>query len=149
MKKTLVNPGFELTNLQRRYLGLGEVMPHWEKVPVKNSHIILYFDGDIIRKMFTSSEDCYYETDLLEHTADNRTVLLPKTKRGKPRKLKWKEAFPPSSRMQRYGREASQPPPKRFVRNKSGRRPDNHAKTPEFILGSTPSPTQQPRRGAL
>ncbi len=89
MKKTLVNPGFELTNLQRRYLGLGEVMPHWEKVPVNNSHIILYFDGDIIRKMFTSSEDCYYETDLLEHTAENRTVLLPKTKRGKPRKLNY------------------------------------------------------------
>lgn len=87
MKKTLINPGFELTNLQRRYLGLGEVLPHWEKVPVNKSCIILYFDGDIIRKMVTSSEDSYYESDLLEHTAENRTILLPKTKRGKPRKL--------------------------------------------------------------
>ncbi|MDE6695481.1 MAG: immunity 26/phosphotriesterase HocA family protein [Muribaculaceae bacterium] len=87
MKKTLVNPGFELTNLQRRYLGLGEASPHWEKVPVNKSNIILYFDGDIIRKMVTCSENVYYESDLLEHTAENRTILLPKTKRGKPRKL--------------------------------------------------------------
>lgn len=87
MKKPIVPSDFELTNLHRRYLGLGEVEPTWDKVCVKNSCWILYFDGDVIRKIAARSESHYYESDVCEHTTDNRTVVLPKTKRGKPKKL--------------------------------------------------------------
>ena len=80
---------FELSNLQRRYLGLDEVQPEWERVMLV-SGIYLYFDGVIIRKMVNSTSDgTYQETDHLERTAENRTILLPKTKRGKPRKLNY------------------------------------------------------------
>ena len=87
MQKPIVPHDFELTNLQRRYLGLGEADPSWDKVPVKNSCWTLYFDGDIIRKISARSESHYYESDVCEHTAENRTVVLPRTKRGKPKKL--------------------------------------------------------------
>lgn len=78
---------FELTNLQRRHLGLGETEPHWELVPLKGSCFFLYFDGDVIRKIFSRTESSYYESDVCEHTSEGRTMVLPKTKRGKPKKL--------------------------------------------------------------
>lgn len=95
------NMPFELTNEQRRHLGLTPVEKSWELVRVADK--FLYFDGDIIRKVIESSTvnkhgnaldisriknfNEYYEADLCEHTAENRTILLPKTKRGKPKKL--------------------------------------------------------------
>lgn len=87
MSKPLVTTDFELTNLQRQYLGLDPVQPHWEHVLLPKTNWVLYFDGDIIRKIFARSEESYYESDVLEHTTDNRTIVLPKTKRGKPKKL--------------------------------------------------------------
>ena len=76
---------FELTNEQRKYLGLNPVEKNWEIVKLNNYY--LYFDGDTIRKKIFSTEKLYSEMELDEKTSDNRTVLLPKTSKGKPKKL--------------------------------------------------------------
>ena len=87
--KNLIPEGFELNNLQRRYLGLDEVMPHWDRVAF-GKRMVLYFDGDVVRKKveYTPLNE-YQETDHHEMTAENRTILLPKTKRGKPKTLNY------------------------------------------------------------
>lgn len=78
----------ELTNEQRKYLGLIPVNDSWELVSFAESY--LYYDGDIIRKKITVSDNgSYYEAELCEHTEQNRTILLPKTKRGKPKKMNY------------------------------------------------------------
>ncbi|MDR1340086.1 MAG: immunity 26/phosphotriesterase HocA family protein [Prevotellaceae bacterium] len=76
---------FELTNEQRKYLGLTPVEEHWELVKLNDMY--LYFDGNTIRKEIGVSNNRYYEQELCEQTAENRTVLLPKTAKGKPKKL--------------------------------------------------------------
>lgn len=78
-------PQFELTNEQRKYLGLIPVEKHWELVQMFGTY--LYFDGDIMRKVIKVDENSYTERELNEKTAENRTILLPKTKKGKPKKL--------------------------------------------------------------
>lgn len=79
------NIPFELTNEQRKYLGLSPVGGTWELVYFENQY--LYYDGNIIRKKITVDDDgSYYEAELYEVTEENRTILLPKTKRGKPKK---------------------------------------------------------------
>ena len=78
---------FELSNEQRKYLGLTPVENNWELVKLFDSYV--YFDGDIIRKEITVDEQAYNERDLNEKTAENRTVLLPKTEKGKPKKLNY------------------------------------------------------------
>lgn len=88
MKELVSNPQipFELTNEQRRYLGLLPVKDTWDLVCIAGKY--LYFDGEIIRKEIQSNEmEYYYETELCEHTTQNRTFLLPKTKRGKLKPL--------------------------------------------------------------
>lgn len=76
---------FELTNQQRKYLGLIPVKENWELV--KLGDMYLYFDGDTIRKEISVTGDTYFEQELDEKTAENRTILLPKTVKGKPKKL--------------------------------------------------------------
>lgn len=76
---------FELTNEQRKYLGLIPIESNWEVVKLNDMY--LYFDGDTIRKKISVSEHSYFEQELEEKTAENRTILLPKTSKGKPKKL--------------------------------------------------------------
>lgn len=76
----------ELTNEQRRCMGLEEVPSSWERVEMDEEHIV-FFDGDIIRKIIHVKEDAYHEYGLSAKTAQNRTVLCPKTSRGKEKKL--------------------------------------------------------------
>jgi hypothetical protein len=64
---------FELTNEQRKYLGLNPVEKNWEIVKLNNYY--LYFDGDTIRKKIFSTEKLYSEMELNEKTSENRTVL--------------------------------------------------------------------------
>lgn len=79
---------FELTNEQRKYLGLSPVGDAWELVYFANQY--LYYDGNTIRKKITVDDDgSYYEAELCETTEQNRTILLPKTKRGKPKKMNY------------------------------------------------------------
>lgn len=80
------NIPFELTNEQRKYLGLSPIGDTWELVYFEKQY--LYYDGNIIRKKITVDDDgSYYEAELYEVTEENCTILLPKTKRGKPKKM--------------------------------------------------------------
>lgn len=81
---------FMLTNAQRRYVGLNPVEAHWDVMDIKGT--LYYFEGDTIRKEISTSDSgkgpfYYRESELDVKTAENRTVVLPKTARGKPRKL--------------------------------------------------------------
>ena len=87
---------FELTNEQRKYLGLIPVEEHWELVKFDNG-IYYYFEDDIIKKEIKVSKNYYHEAELNEKTAENRTMILPKTKRGKIKKFNYTatESFSP------------------------------------------------------
>ncbi|XLS28090.1 immunity 26/phosphotriesterase HocA family protein [Flavobacteriaceae bacterium M23B6Z8] len=81
---------FELNNEQRRYLGLELVGENWEKVILKGDasreSSILYFDKNTIKKQIISTNLKYSEIQFNEDTKD-RVLILPKTSRGKPKKL--------------------------------------------------------------
>ena len=77
---------FELTNEQRKYLGLAQVKSSWEKVKYDET-IYFYFDGDRLVKQIIVGEGQYREAEIDEMTTDNRTILLSKTTKGKPKKM--------------------------------------------------------------
>ncbi len=79
---------FELNNEQRKYLGLIPVEEHWELEKFDNG-IYYYFEDDTIRKEIKVSKNYYHEAELNERTAENRTMILPKTKRGKIKKFNY------------------------------------------------------------
>ena len=79
---------FELTNEQRKYLGLIPVEEYWELVKFDNG-IYYYFEDDIIRKEIKVSKNYYHESELNVKTSENRTMILPKTKRGKIKKFNY------------------------------------------------------------
>ena len=79
---------FELTNEQRKYLGLIPVEEHWELVKFDNG-IYYYFEDDTIKKEIKVSKNYYHEAELNEKTVENRTMILPKTKRGKIKKFNY------------------------------------------------------------
>ena len=79
---------FELTNEQRKYLGLIPVEEHWELVKFDNG-IYYYFEDDTIRKEIKVSKNYYHESELNVKTSENRTMILPKTKRGKIKKFNY------------------------------------------------------------
>jgi len=87
---------FELINEQRKYLGLIPVEEHWELVKFDNG-IYYYFEDDTIKKEIKVSKNYYHEAELNEKTAENRTMILPKTKRGKIKKFNYTatESFSP------------------------------------------------------
>lgn len=77
-----------LTNEHRHYLGLSLIAPDWDIVPF-NEEKTLVFDGNIIRKVITNRAflKTYHEEDVEVETAENRSIVLPKTSKGKPKKL--------------------------------------------------------------
>ena len=79
---------FELTNEERKYLGLIPVEEHWELLKFDNN-VYYYFEDDIIKKEITVSKNYYHEAELNEKTAENRTMILPKTVRGKIKKFNY------------------------------------------------------------
>jgi hypothetical protein len=78
---------FQLSNKHRRYLGLEEVQVDWDLVQL-NEEIFLYFDKDRIVKKITCNSKLYHESELNEKTID-RKILLPKTGKGKEKKLNY------------------------------------------------------------
>lgn len=80
----------ELTNDQRKYFGLDPIETHWDKVVFKGdtyrSESILYFDKDTIKRHIVSTDKEYSEKQYDELTKD-RSILLPKTDKGKEKKL--------------------------------------------------------------
>jgi hypothetical protein len=81
---------FELTNEQRVYFGLEPIEPLWDRVILDGDTYrqasILYYDGDIIKRHIVSSKDQYQEKQYDDVTRDRR-ILLPKTGKGKEKKL--------------------------------------------------------------
>ncbi|NEU08631.1 hypothetical protein GZH53_09940 [Flavihumibacter sp. R14] len=81
---------YELTNPQREYFGLDPIEKHWDKVAFKGDTYrpdsFLYFEGNTIKRHIISTENKYYECHYDELTKD-RTILLPKTSKGKEKKL--------------------------------------------------------------
>lgn len=87
----------ELTNEQRKYLGLELVDPSWERVEIPNNScrpelstgkIILYFDGDILRKEISADKNGRYLEEFRNlKTQDNRSMIAPITEKGKAKQL--------------------------------------------------------------
>lgn len=87
----------ELTNIQRKYLGLELVESDWERVEIPNNCLkpelstgknILFFDGDILRKViWLNNEGSFLENSYNLRTQDDRTMIAPITAKGKPKRL--------------------------------------------------------------
>lgn len=75
---------FELDNAERESVGLDPVRPHWERVMFKDT--AAFFDGQTLRKFLRAGTDGYLEVDVVLETRE-RAFLLPKTARGKERKI--------------------------------------------------------------
>jgi len=79
---------FELTNEERIAVGLTQVEETWERMKLRHD-IYLYFDNDRLVKRITVTQDSYHEIELNDLTASNRTMLLPRTSKGKAKKLNY------------------------------------------------------------
>lgn len=87
----------ELTNEQRKYLGLELIEDTWERIEIPNNCVkpelstgihILYFDGDILRKNISVYQSgSYREESCAIKTQDNRSMIAPITSKGKPKRL--------------------------------------------------------------
>lgn len=81
---------FELDNKQREYFGLDPILENWDRVQFKGDTYrpdsFLFYDGDVIKKHVISTDAEYKEYQYNDKTR-NREYLLPKTKRGKEKKL--------------------------------------------------------------
>lgn len=87
----------ELTNEQRKYLGLEIMEPSWERVEIPNNCLkpelstgkdILFFDGDILRKViWLRDKGSFLENSYRLRTQDDRTMIAPITAKGKPKRL--------------------------------------------------------------
>lgn len=76
-----------LTNEIRPYVGLKVIEPHWDLIKIKQGYSV-YFDGDVIRKRISCSALAYSEDDVEIQTRE-RTLIVPKTSRGKEKKLNY------------------------------------------------------------
>ena len=80
---------FELTNEQRPCFGLVPVDMEWERIETKQGpydqyKTYLYLEGDRVVKCIMCGENLYSEYELSEMVSRDRSVLLPKTAKGKP-----------------------------------------------------------------
>lgn len=76
----------ELTNEQRRCMGMDMIFSSWDRVEIEHG-VIVYFDEDTIRKIIMEDDKSYREISITTRTTENRTMLCPKTSRGKVKKL--------------------------------------------------------------
>lgn len=87
----------ELTNEQRKYFGLELIEPGWERVEIPDNCVkpelstgkdILFFDGDILRKViWYHNKGSFLENAYHLKTQDNRTMIAPITAKGKAKRL--------------------------------------------------------------
>lgn len=80
----------ELNNYQRNYFGLDPIHENWKRVIFPGDRhrpeSILFFENNIIKKHIISTNNKYVENQYYEET-ENFEFLLPKTKKGKMKKL--------------------------------------------------------------
>ena len=87
----------ELTNKQRKYLGLELIDPSWDRVEIPNNCVkpelstgkdILFFDGDILRKVIWMRDTGdFLENSYFLRTQNGRSEIAPITAKGKPKRL--------------------------------------------------------------
>ena len=75
-------------------MGLKPIGDNWDMVILKGKYgeeFYLFFDGDNIKKMIcyqlTDDIILMHEMDVNYQTKNNRTIILPKTNRGKEKNL--------------------------------------------------------------
>mgnify|MGYP003618694266 CR=1 FL=1 len=78
---------FILNNEQRKVLGLESVQENWTTINLKNQ-MIVFLDNKTIVKVIEYSETEYTEYQLSE-IIDEDGLILPKTNKGKPKKLSY------------------------------------------------------------
>ncbi len=78
---------FELTNKQRKVFGIEPIDSNWDRIKL-NNFASIYFDKNNVIRRLISYENGYIEREYDIQT-DNRKVLKPRTKRGKPKKLSY------------------------------------------------------------
>ena len=78
---------FELTNKQRATFGIQPIDSRWDIVEL-NDYSKIYFDNNDIVRRLISYEYGYAEREYDIET-ENRKLLKPRTKRGKPKKLSY------------------------------------------------------------
>lgn len=85
---------FYLTNEHRKYMGLKPIKDNYDLLKIKKGEFqefYLFFDENKIVKLieYFISSQCInmHERDVNYETAKERTIILPKTSRGKERKL--------------------------------------------------------------
>lgn len=85
---------FILTNEHRKYMGLKPIDSKYELVKLKkgqDEECYLYFNNDKIVKVIKYTNNQFgismHESDVNYDTKNNKTIVLPKTNRGKERKL--------------------------------------------------------------
>ncbi|TXG34524.1 immunity 26/phosphotriesterase HocA family protein [Seonamhaeicola maritimus] len=81
---------YQLSNTERQYLGLEPINPDWDYVEFKGDKYrpdsVLVFKNETIKRHIISTENSYKEYQYDDLTRE-RKYLLPKTSRGKEKKL--------------------------------------------------------------
>ncbi len=80
---------FQLTNEQRRHMGLLPLLEEWQAMRPKPSphdqfETVCYGSGNRIHKVTLAGPKVFGEYEVSETLSDDGTMLLPKTPRGKP-----------------------------------------------------------------
>ena len=84
---------FELTNEQRRCFAIPETAKDWKIIALSPSKFDMHYTyayitpDNRIKKVICVGDDIYFEYGLEEICSEDRTILLPKTDKGKPVKL--------------------------------------------------------------
>ncbi len=76
---------FELTNEQRKCIGIEPIDPDWDVVKL-NDFSSIYFDSENVLRRLISYEFGYLEREY-DIVTSNKQVILPRTKSGKSKKL--------------------------------------------------------------
>ncbi len=86
---------FYINNEHRKYMGLNLLKDSYELIKFKKyfHEYYVFFDNNKIVKIIEYSlmpkSISIHESDVDYNTTNNKTILLPKTPRGKERKLTW------------------------------------------------------------
>lgn len=80
-----------MTNEQREFFGLLPLKETWEAVQL-TAECTIYFDGDLLVKRIDQTANSYLEKDVTIATRD-RQYMLPKTARGKEKKLTYPSLY--------------------------------------------------------
>lgn len=127
--KTIMNHADVLNNEHRRYFGLDPIDPKWDEVEIKPGFVVFFEKNTIKKTISLFNKEFLFEYDENDTAllTKNREIVLPKTAKGKEKKLNYTSVS--SARPEgccfhleiRYSRESS------YVRSYN---PRNHLSLP-------------------